>query len=640
MRLAKDLFFDTRYASEQLVSSSHLHPHYPLSQSMLEANRRLIDSQSPHAWGTEWDLVSQSSAGVRSSLVDTSSWFLQHRQYVRSRIQSIAATGRDSHYCNSFFADSELVPSYSSTNSSIRNGKAGAIDIECSISVDDASVDGILAANTDEMPAADSSQSETIESTAPVLSSDDMLDPRDSSVLWIQHNAKPAMSQCSPHWDSTFNIEKAPSQVMFFSSQTGPIYAPSLHELAASGVDLEGWTRQRANSPMTSSKPCFWLDVGSITLDELHHLGRLVGLHPLTMEDIETKSSSRDKIDIFQDYVFIVVRSAVQRRRGRWQNHYKYCRANSSIRPVSSKENSRYSMADYSMASSDYTLHGDCKASRDNEQLLMVLKDDFIVTFHTGCHQNETARVLQRLSGIAAAAASVQDHLAASSSAEFDTDELAELADYPAYIAYALLDEVTDQMLPEITKIEDKVDAIDELVLLLTHAEHESVLQQMGEQRRHILRVWQWAQPKSEVVAKLKRVLTSSRPGRSRQKLASSRLAQEVVQYLSDVQEHLLAAIDACSRAETVLARSHSNYLAKISLELSRAQVDSNSTTERWTMLGTIVVPINIVTSFLGVNLKVPGQDRDDTLNFFVVLACMLIYTAITLAFWRWRRIV
>ncbi|KAJ2183588.1 CorA metal ion transporter, partial [Coemansia sp. RSA 530] len=93
------------------------------------------------------------------------------------------------------------------------------------------------------------------------------------------------------------------------------------------------------------------------------------------------------------------------------------------------------------------------------------------------------------------------------------------------------------------------------------------------------------------------------------------------VQYLGDVQEHVLSAIDACVRAEAVLSRSHSNYLAKISLELSRATFDSNSTTERWTMLGTIVVPINIVTSFLGVNLKVPGQDRDDTLNFFVVLA-------------------
>ncbi|KAJ2793132.1 CorA metal ion transporter, partial [Coemansia helicoidea] len=113
-----------------------------------------------------------------------------------------------------------------------------------------------------------------------------------------------------------------------------------------------------------------------------------------------------------------------------------------------------------------------------------------------------------------------------------------------------------------------------------------------------------------------------------------------VVQYLADVHEHVAAATAACARAEAVLARSHSNYLARISLELSRASLDTNSTTERWTLLGAIVVPINVVTSFLGVNLKVPGQDRDDTLNFFLVLACMAIYAGVTLAFWRRRRLV
>ncbi|KAJ2848804.1 CorA metal ion transporter [Coemansia brasiliensis] len=632
--------------------------------SLLETNRQhsFIDAQSLHAWGTDWDLFSQSSVGVRSSLVDTSSWFLQQRQCTRSRIQSIAATGRDSHYCNSFFADSELVPGYSSTSSSIHNGKAGAIDIECSISVADSSVEDMLAAagDTDELPAADGSQTATMEVSAPMLSSDKGLDPCDSSVLWIQHNAKHAAPQCSTHWEPpasaspTNNVEMAPSQVMFYTSQTGPVYASSLQNLASSGVDLESWAAQRPHGPAISSKPCFWLDVGHVTLHELHQLGRLLDLHPLTMEDIEAKNSSRDKIDTFRDYLFIVVHSAVQRRRNQWQHHYKYCRANSSIRPVTSKEKqhaSHCTMPDYyagPMASSECTLdtgsNEGSKAGKGDEQLLIVLKDSFIVTFHTGCQQHVVSRVLQRLTGIAEAASSMQGHSAANDTPEFDVDdELAGLADYSAYIAYALLDEVTDQLLPEIATIEEKVDAIDELVLLLTHAEHESVLQQMGEQRRHILHIWRLAQPKSEVVAALKRLLTSNKPGGAKQSslgLASSALAFEVVQYLCDVQEHLLVAVDACSRAETVLARSHSNYLAKISLELSRAQVDSNATTERWTMLGTIVVPINIVTSFLGVNLKVPGQDRDDTLNFFVVLACILIYTAITLAFWRWRRIV
>ncbi|KAJ2746582.1 CorA metal ion transporter [Coemansia sp. BCRC 34301] len=211
-------------------------------------------------------------------------------------------------------------------------------------------------------------------------------------------------------------------------------------------------------------------------------------------------------------------------------------------------------------------------------------------------------------------------------------ESLAGLLDYPPYIVYAVLDEITDQLSPEIIEIEQQVDTIDELVLGLSHAQHEGALKQMGEQRRRILLTWQLAHPKPRIIEALVRLVPTCC-------CSSPRLAQEVVQYLGDVHGHLMAAVDSCARAEAVLSRSHSNYLAKISLELSRATFDANSTTERWTMLGIIVVPINIVTSFLGVNLKVPGQDRDDTLNFFVVLACLIVYAAITLAFWRWRQL-
>ncbi|KAJ2723629.1 CorA metal ion transporter [Coemansia sp. Benny D115] len=204
------------------------------------------------------------------------------------------------------------------------------------------------------------------------------------------------------------------------------------------------------------------------------------------------------------------------------------------------------------------------------------------------------------------------------------------LVDFSPYIAYAILDEITDQLSPAVLAMEQQVNMIDSLVLVLPHSEYEDMLQQMGEQRQRILGTWQTTQPKIDVVQGL----------REQVQVQMHPMADEVSQYLGDVLGHLNAAISSCTHAETVLSRSHSNYLAKISLELARATFDSNSTTERWTMLGTIVVPINIVTSFLGVNLKVPGQDRDDTVNFFIVLACMFIYAGAMLAFWRWRRVI
>ncbi|KAJ2183137.1 CorA metal ion transporter [Coemansia sp. RSA 551] len=565
------------------------------------------------------ELYSQPSIGVRSSLVDTDSWYMQQKRRQRSsRIQSVAATGRDSCYVGM-----PTTPTYSTANSSIHINKSDAVEIESATDFGDPVIDihagDALAAET--MLMGDNSQATTMENVAPAISTNNEKRPdaRDSSILWMnnahdnngRHAARPDArvrvqtvqpgeqgndpawfrrknSRCMKEWSPAFDALPS-DRIMFYSSQTGAIHAPNLQNIAYQNMNLEKLVDAVQTGPVGNNgqESCFWLDVSNATMHELDSLGDMFGLHPLTVEDIEQKCS-RDKIDAFDDY---------------FEDHV-----------------------------------GD-------DQILIVLKRNFVLTFHSGSQHDVIAGVLRRLSAISAVSAQERNlpkpEYGAGSETGRDTDLLAGLVDYPAYIAYAILDQITDQLAPKIATIEAKVDAIDELVLILSHAEHESVLQQMGEQRRQILHTWQLTQPKPDVLATLARALSGNSPSSvSSTSVTRAALAAEVVQYLGDVQEHVLSAIDACVRAEAVLSRSHSNYLAKISLELSRATFDSNSTTERWTMLGTIVVPINIVTSFLGVNLKVPGQDRDDTLNFFVVLACMLIYTAVTLAFWRWRRIV
>ncbi|KAJ2690972.1 CorA metal ion transporter [Coemansia spiralis] len=347
---------------------------------------------------------------------------------------------------------------------------------------------------------------------------------------------------------------------------------------------------------------------------ELQELGDMFDLHPLTVEEMVC-GSSRDRIDTFGDYTFIVYRTLANSKRQRCKCGEENC-----------------SLFVCEKAFADSTSLGHLPSMEDTSregQVCIVMKSNCVLTVHRDYVQQEAvSRVLQRLAAIRSAAADIP-----MDGAElYDNEEsLAGLLDYPPYIVYAILDEITDQLSPEIAEIEQQVDAIDELVLGLSHAQHESALKRMGEQRRRILLAWQLAHPKPRIIEALVRQIPVY--------CGSPRLASEVMQYLGDVHGHLVGAVDSCTRAEAVLARSHSNYLAKISLELSRATFDANSTTERWTMLGIIVVPINIVTSFLGVNLKVPGQDRDDTLNFFIVLACLLIYAAVTLAFWRWRQL-
>ncbi|KAJ1948114.1 CorA metal ion transporter [Linderina pennispora] len=330
-----------------------------------------------------------------------------------------------------------------------------------------------------------------------------------------------------------------------------------------------------------------WIDIANPTTQELLDLGEAFQLHALTVEDI-VNESDRDKIDVFDDYIYIVYRA---------------------IR-------STYGMSESEMLTAGSV--GDDACAIASDHFAILLRENAIITIHHDARRQHTYPVISRLVAIHSAVAG-------------DSSVLAGLTVFPPYVAYAIIDEITDHMSPRIVEIERQVDAIDELVLLLTQTEQEDMLRRIGERRRQILCMWRLVQAKPEIIHTLVRVIQSDS--------VLPQLGDEVAQYLGDVSDHLMAILNTCSHAETVLARAHSNYLAKISLELSRATFNSNATTERWTMLGTIVVPINIVTSFLGVNLKIPGQDRDDTLNFFIVMACMAVYTITTLAFWRWRKV-
>src|SRR4051812_17496974 len=87
---------------------------------------------------------------------------------------------------------------------------------------------------------------------------------------------------------------------------------------------------------------------------------------------------------------------------------------------------------------------------------------------------------------------------------------------------------------------------------------------------------------------------------------------------------------------EKILSRSHSNYLAQISIEMTQANNQINDILSRLTALGTILIPMNLVTGkiafrfynylilecvikiiyiFLGLwgmNVPVPGQESSD----------------------------
>lgn len=65
---------------------------------------------------------------------------------------------------------------------------------------------------------------------------------------------------------------------------------------------------------------------------------------------------------------------------------------------------------------------------------------------------------------------------------------------------------------------------------------------------------------------------------------------------LSITQDHLITMTQNLNHYEKILSRSHSNYLAQISIEMTDANNQINDVLSKLTALGTVLIPMNLVT--------------------------------------------
>lgn len=76
-------------------------------------------------------------------------------------------------------------------------------------------------------------------------------------------------------------------------------------------------------------------------------------------------------------------------------------------------------------------------------------------------------------------------------------------------------------------------------------------------------------------------------------------------------------SITHADRDYRILARSHQNYLAQINIRMNERAEQTADVLGKLTVLGTIVLPMNIITGLWGMNVWVPGQDYEDDLTWF-----------------------
>ncbi|KAL5401576.1 hypothetical protein PMIN04_013093 [Paraphaeosphaeria minitans] len=319
--------------------------------------------------------------------------------------------------------------------------------------------------------------------------------------------------------------------------------------------------------PRYGPRPAFWLDVLSPTDAEMKIISKAFGIHPLTAEDI-LMQEQREKVELFKHYYFINYRTFEQD-----ENSEDY------LEPVN---------------------------------LYVVVFKEGVISFHFSMtpHPANVRRRIRQL----------KDYLILS----------------PDWISYALIDDVTDAYAPLIERIEEEVDDIDEAILRTYSQEEEKtaktkkdpfnilsekdsddgeenegggrdMLRRVGNARKRVMTLYRLLSTKADVIKGFAKRCTEQWDVAPR---------GEVGLYLGDIQDHIVTMTANLTHYENLLSRSHSNYLAHINIRMNERQEQTSDILGKLTVLGTIVLPMNVVTGIWGMNCLVPGQDIEN-LNWF-----------------------
>lgn len=330
-------------------------------------------------------------------------------------------------------------------------------------------------------------------------------------------------------------------------------------------------TPSQSNAPVRGEKPkrygerpTFWLDVLSPTETEMRVIAKTFGIHPLTAEDILVQEA-REKVELFRNYYFVNYRTFEQ-----------------------------------DTSSEDYL---------EPVNMYVVVFREGIISFHFSMtpHPANVRRRIRQL----------KEYVIMSSD----------------WISYALIDDITDVFAPLIQAIEEEVDDIDDSILKLHSGSKEEqsekvkasktddgksesgeqssggdMLRRVGEGRKKVMLLYRLLGNKADVIKGF------AKRCNERWEIAPR---SDIGMYLGDIQDHILTMTSNLSHYETLLSRAHSNYLAQINIRMNERQEQTADVLGKLTVLGTIVLPMNIVTGMWGMNVKVPGQDVENLVWFW-----------------------
>ena len=188
------------------------------------------------------------------------------------------------------------------------------------------------------------------------------------------------------------------------------------------------------------------------------------------------------------------------------------------------------------------------------------------------------------------------------------------------WICYALIDDIVDSFGPVITDVEQETDAIEDSVFTARFEDYTKILRQIGDCRKTVMTLMRLLYGKADVIKGFAKRCNEQYEVAPR---------GDVGMYLSDIQDHVVTMMSNLGHFEKMLSRAHSNYLAQISVDSIAQGNRTNDTLSKITLLATILVPLNLVCGLFGMNVDVPGKNRNDLVWWFSILGGMCAFAVL-----------
>ncbi|CEP02446.1 Phytochrome chromophore attachment site domain-containing protein [Plasmodiophora brassicae] len=185
-----------------------------------------------------------------------------------------------------------------------------------------------------------------------------------------------------------------------------------------------------------------------------------------------------------------------------------------------------------------------------------------------------------------------------------------------AVVVHSIVDCIVDYDMFIVDQSVNEVDALEDLVYMLSQNEQTDLLRRMGMFRRRLTVLRQSLWSRRDLILNL-----MSREWRPF--LKGFRMA-----YFRDVHDHVLTMIQKLDIASEMLSALQSTYLAKVSIEVSEASNKVNVVMKNISSVATVMIPLTFVTGLFGMNVKVPYQVGDPDpdqppVAFYTILAIM-----------------